>query len=74
MSRTDLPPWLKMEQEIRKIREEYSDTLGCLTIVNKPIIHALTEMAGDYAKSHPIHGPEVVVKVIEDRIIEVSYQ
>ena len=62
------------EQEIRKIREEYINALGCLTFVCNPIITALTEMAKDYAQSHPIHGPEVIAKVIEDRIIEVSYE
>ena len=39
MSRTDLPPWLKMEQEIRKIREEYSDKIVRKNILTK--IHFL---------------------------------
>ena len=63
-----------VERQVKEIRKEYGDTLDSLTFNSKPIIDTLSEIAKDYARSNPQVGPQVVVKVIEDRITRVSYR
>ena len=63
-----------VERQVKEIRKEYGDTLDSLTFNSKPIIDTLSEIAKAYARDNPQVGPQVVVKVIEDRITRVSYR
>ena len=63
-----------MERKIKEIIKEYGDVLDHLTFNSKNMIDTLSEMAKDYAKIHPQYGPRVVVDLIEDRIMQVSFK
>ena len=62
-----------VERQVKEIRKEYGDTLDSLTFNSKPIIDTLSVIARDYARSIPQIGPPTVVKVIEERIMRVSF-
>ena len=62
-----------LSAQVKEIRKEYCDTLDSLTFNSKPIIDTLSEIAKDYARSIPQIGPPTVVKVIEERIMRVSF-
>ena len=65
---------IERNRKIKEIRKEYGDLLDLLTTNSKHKIETLSEMAKDYANSHPQHGPQVVVELIEDGIMEVSFK
>ena len=44
--------------------------LDHITSNSKHKIETLSEMAKDYANSHPQHGPQVVVELIADGIMQ----
>ena len=65
----------RVEWKLKEIRKEYGDLLlDHLTSNSKHKIETLSEMAKDYANSHPQYGPQVVVELIEDGIMQVSYK
>ena len=56
------------ESDIQNIKQEYRDTLEELDFNSRPHIMNLTELAHNYSKI----CPQVIVKLIEDRIKYVS--
>ena len=64
----------RLERKIKEIRKEYGDLLDHITSNSKHKIETLSEMAKNYANSHPQQGPQVVVELIEDGIMQVSFK